>query len=541
MALTKATYSMIEGGYVSVLDYGADPTGVADSLATIQSAGVAAAAANKTLYFPQGVYGITEVLLFEDGANVYCDPGATIKLLNATAGGGAVGICNAATATKRSQVINLTVDCDNILGENGFGFTHPVGAYIENITVKNCFIQWNKNTSTGRLGGKGLQTEGANCRNVMINGATIINCSFGIDIGGEGADNVIGIAIYNVKMENVSSPFLLKDTTLEQPRDNYDTIEVLIEGVSCRNCGDASDIGTVGVNPVDGGIIVCERAYGVTIRNMQVVNDTGLSGTTAYPGVGGLVRGTVKRLILDNVLFVTPTATAVFNFNYQQIIPGATYDIASYVDAKNVKIYANLDYVVSTKAGVTIGPAEMRQIEIGSTVASLAGIVDANAGALSTAVLEVIDRDQTFVSTGTRTLKQIFDLGNAVTGANAVMGKQASASPTRSWTPVVTATSGAITTVGTVTGTYSVVGDLVFAFFDVTITTNGAGAGTIQIAGIPIASTASASGSGVDTLTDKALQFERSGSNQFLLRFYDGTYAGADNSKFVGCYVYIQG
>jgi hypothetical protein len=539
MALTKVTYSLVEGGYVSVVDYGADPTGVADSLAAIQAAGVAAVAANKTLYFPQGVYGITEVLLFEDGANVYCDPGATIKLLSATAGGGAVGICDAATATKRSQVINLTVDCNNILGENGFGFTHPVGAYIENITVKNCFIEWDKNTSSGRLGGKGLQTEGANCRNVMINGATIVNCSFGIDIGGESADNTIGIAIYNVKMENVSSPFLLKDTSFAQPRNNYDTIEVLIEGVSCRNCGDASDIGTTGVNPTDGGIIVCDRAYGVTIRNLQIVNDTGLSGTTAYPGIGGLVRGTVKSLILDDVLFVTTTSTAVFNFNFQAITPAATYDIASYVNAKNIRVYANLDHVVATKSGATIGAAEIKSVEIGSTGASLAGIVDANAGALSTAVLEVIDRDQTFVSTGTRTLKAIYDLGNQLTGPNGVVGKQVSASPTRSWTPVVTATSGTITTVGTVTGTYSVVGDLVFAFFDVTITTNGSGAGTINIAGLPIESIASASGSGVDTLSDKALQFERSGSNQFLLRFYDGTYAGADGAKFVGCYIYL--
>lgn len=540
MALTKVTYSMIEGGYVSVLDYGADPSGVADSLAAIQAAGVVAAAENKTLYFPQGVYGITEVLLFEDGANVYCDPGATIKLLNATAGGGAVGICDATTATKRSQVINLTVDCNSILGENGFGFTHPVGAYIENITVKNSYIDWNKNTSTGRLGGKALQSEGADCRNVIINGVTIIDSSFGIDIGGDGADNVIGIAIYNVKMENVSSPFLLKDTTFAQPRNDYDTIEVLIEGVSCRNCGDAADIGTTGVNPTDGGIIVCDRAYGVTIRNLQVVNDTGLSGTTAYPGIGGLVRGTVKSLILDDVLFVTPTSTAVFNFNYQGITPAATYDIASYVDSENVRIHANLDYVVSTKSGATIGPAEMKRIEVGSTGASLAGIVDANAGALSTALLEVIDRDQVYYSTGLRKLKAIYDSGNQLTGTNAVIGAPVSASPTRSWTPVVTSTSGTITTVGTVTGTYSVVGDLVFAFFDVTITTNGTGAGTIQIAGLPVVSTASASGSGVDKLTDKALQFEQAGSNQFLLRFYDGTYAGADGANFVGCYVYVQ-
>jgi len=38
MALTKATYSMISGAAANILDYGADPTGVADSSSAIQAA-----------------------------------------------------------------------------------------------------------------------------------------------------------------------------------------------------------------------------------------------------------------------------------------------------------------------------------------------------------------------------------------------------------------------------------------------------------------------------------------------------------------------
>ena len=38
MSLTKASYSMITGAVVNILDYGADPTGVADSTAAIQAA-----------------------------------------------------------------------------------------------------------------------------------------------------------------------------------------------------------------------------------------------------------------------------------------------------------------------------------------------------------------------------------------------------------------------------------------------------------------------------------------------------------------------
>lgn len=63
MALTKATYSMIEGAQFNVLDYGADNTGAADSAAAIQSAINAAAAAvggsiGAVVYFPTGTYAI---------------------------------------------------------------------------------------------------------------------------------------------------------------------------------------------------------------------------------------------------------------------------------------------------------------------------------------------------------------------------------------------------------------------------------------------------------------------------------------------------
>lgn len=60
MALTKATYSMIVGAQVNVLDYGADPTGAADSAAAFNAA--LTAAAGKTLFIPAGTYLINSSL-----------------------------------------------------------------------------------------------------------------------------------------------------------------------------------------------------------------------------------------------------------------------------------------------------------------------------------------------------------------------------------------------------------------------------------------------------------------------------------------------
>lgn len=72
MALTKVTYSMIEGAPVSVLDYGAVGDGVADDTASIQSAVDALALQGGELVFPPGTYKITAPITkaFGDSLNI---------------------------------------------------------------------------------------------------------------------------------------------------------------------------------------------------------------------------------------------------------------------------------------------------------------------------------------------------------------------------------------------------------------------------------------------------------------------------------------
>lgn len=64
MALTKVTYSMIQGQYVNALDYGADSTGTTDCAAAVQAA--VTAAAGRPVYFPAGTYRI--------GTTIDCSP-----------------------------------------------------------------------------------------------------------------------------------------------------------------------------------------------------------------------------------------------------------------------------------------------------------------------------------------------------------------------------------------------------------------------------------------------------------------------------------
>lgn len=62
MSLTKTSFSMIEGAPINILDYGADPTGVADSTAALQAAITAAVAIGNSVYLPAGTYLITDTI-----------------------------------------------------------------------------------------------------------------------------------------------------------------------------------------------------------------------------------------------------------------------------------------------------------------------------------------------------------------------------------------------------------------------------------------------------------------------------------------------
>ena len=59
MGLTKASFSMINGIPLNILDYGADPTGVAESTQALQNAVTAAVAAGNSVYMPAGTHTLS--------------------------------------------------------------------------------------------------------------------------------------------------------------------------------------------------------------------------------------------------------------------------------------------------------------------------------------------------------------------------------------------------------------------------------------------------------------------------------------------------
>jgi hypothetical protein len=69
MALTKASFSMITGAYINVLDYGAIGDGVADDTAAIQDA-VDKAVGNQVVFFPAGIYKVTDTINLYKGSQL---------------------------------------------------------------------------------------------------------------------------------------------------------------------------------------------------------------------------------------------------------------------------------------------------------------------------------------------------------------------------------------------------------------------------------------------------------------------------------------
>ena len=94
------------------------------------------------------------------------------------------------------------------------------------------------------------------------------------------------------------------------------------------------------------------------------------------------------------------------------------------------------------------------------------------------------------------------------------------------WTPVVVAGSGTITTVGAVVGRYTKIGRIVTLYASIPITTNGTGATSINVSGLPFSISADLSiysAFGVNSTTAKMVSGFISGASIFC-RYYDATY-----------------
>ena len=116
MALTKATYSMISGAVVNVLDYGADATGTNDSKAAFQAA--VTAAGNGTVFVPNGNYKINTTVTLTSGVTIQ---GAGQVAVNIVSPAGITMFSLAssgATELRGPNLFDMTLEADLVLQLN---------------------------------------------------------------------------------------------------------------------------------------------------------------------------------------------------------------------------------------------------------------------------------------------------------------------------------------------------------------------------------------------------------------------------------------
>jgi hypothetical protein len=218
MSLTKATYSMIQGAAYNVLDFGADPTGVASSVAAFN----AAVANGGSVYIPSGTYKLNgKVTLSVDNTTLYLAANVTLllsgvpatqnpfgnqihiyandcavigsgpsSLLQITGGSqaNAIGILHHSGLTVRDVVIDgdkaggsaiaddTFMSAISVVVDSGQGATTDANATIDGCEMRN-FLQY-----------------GVNVYGNLANGVKVVNCNIH-DIGKVGDAQSVGSAI----------------------------------------------------------------------------------------------------------------------------------------------------------------------------------------------------------------------------------------------------------------------------------------------------------------------------------------------------------
>ena len=246
MSLTKATYSMIEGASVNVLDYGAVGNGVTNDTTAIQAAITAAAAAGKAVFFPAGIYlcGPLNVSasIFSDGRT------AQLKRVAATTG-----------AWLNVTANNVTIDSMSIDGDYVAARCIEVDGY-QGVVIRNNLVR--------EIGEYFVHFNGANDltieENDYANGANGIANLMPVDVTGVMSERV---GINNNKIRNIVGTGIHLAGNQLTANPNYGLTSPL-----CRFSGIVGNI----LTGIAGNGVICQ-SWDIVISG-NVVEDVGSSG-----------------------------------------------------------------------------------------------------------------------------------------------------------------------------------------------------------------------------------------------------------------------
>lgn len=322
MSLTKATYSMIQGAAYNVLDFGADSTGVASSVAAFN----AAVANGGTVYVPSGTYKLDgKVTLSVDNTTLFLAADVTCNVSGVEAlqspfgaqilvsanncaiiGSGPSSLLQNVLGTRANTVTlipgfvkflirDLTLDGGKSLVtseitdtfESGImfiGYTpdtpSDIEATVDNVTVKN-YAQY------------GISIYGNQC-----NGIKIVNCNIR-DIGNAGQANSVGAGVVAAI---AGSNFIVANNVIKNCKQN---------GVFVSSAGTASGNHVIANNTIltcdASGIAYIEQTIygsisGVGIQKIAVTGNICIENTRSGIEFNVDTLGLLKQVVITGNL-----------------------------------------------------------------------------------------------------------------------------------------------------------------------------------------------------------------------------------------------
>lgn len=278
MALTKVTYSMIQDGFINVMDYGAVADGVADDTTAIANA--IAAAANSTILLPAGTYLITgDSLTISNAMNLLGQPGAILKLATTAS---SKKLLSVSSAGDNLLISGIEFDINQPTSDSWTNIAVQINA-ASNVSIDNCtFTNSASSAFPAANNGYGVYLVGA------FESAYINNCTFNLHRYGvitEASSTGKDVTVENCSFDNLAG----------------DGVEINVPTGSCQNVTVVnSTFRNLGSNNAGRGFGVgASGAIGSTISDVLV------SGCSFY-GVdiqGIHIEDGCKRVVLRNNYF----------------------------------------------------------------------------------------------------------------------------------------------------------------------------------------------------------------------------------------------
>lgn len=372
MALTKVTYSMIDGAVVNVLDYGADPTGVASSTQAINDA----IATGKKLYFPEGTYTTAGGHTIGAKQGIVGD-GIQKTIINSTQ---ATGVCfNLPSYTGSESAVQLggqrfadfsLIGADSTNPTYGFKLKQQTDVMFDHVEIKQF-----------GYGIGGVRDDAANsCTDITILAPRILDCGVGLYApsywsglkvyGGIVSGNTWGVIIYDSQDVVLNSVFQCPVTS---------TGSIFIGGcqgftVSGYFEGDASTNAFVTIasqKDVDGNATL--NGIPIQVCHGGIVEK---SSFTSGPGIpyGVLIDGASK------IAFVGNSAGSGVGTALARLTTGVSKCVAIGNQSNTGAIFsfqtatdANTNLVYDDDARLTVAQTQKLSVAGGTPAAGLAG------------------------------------------------------------------------------------------------------------------------------------------------------------------------